>query len=236
MPARKIQVRLKAAGEGRAGPARGPSAAVLFATVLAAVLVAGAQPGTTATAAAGKPWQGGNFVVTGSVSLPDGNPAARTTVKISGQTGLNMETTTDSSGRYQFQVPGGRYRLSAVNPQNPEQYIDNIEADTSRTAGNRLVVNLYLRTAPAKTAVSSGPGVVSASEASQQIPKEARKAYDDGLKLRGRNQIEKALASFDRAIELYPDYVQALSERGELRITKNQIEPALGDFERALQV
>src|SRR5262249_39774054 len=236
MPAREIRVRLKAAGEGRAGVARGPRAAVLFATVLAAVLVTGARPGTTATAASGRPLQGGNFIVTGSVSLPDGNPAARITVKISGQTGLNMETTTDNSGRYQFQVPGGRYRLSAMNPQNPEQNVDNIEADTSRTAGNRLIVNLYLRTTPARTTSSSGPGVVSATEALQQIPREAHKAFDDGLKLRGRNQIEKALASFDRAIELYPDYVQALSERGELRITKNQTGQALDDFERALKV
>jgi tetratricopeptide (TPR) repeat protein len=170
------------------------------------------------------------------VSLPDGNTAARITVKISGQTGLNFETTTDNSGRYQFQVPGGRYRLSAMNPQDPEQYTDNVEADTSRTAGNRLIVNLYLRTAPSKKSNDSKPGVISASEASQQVPKEARKAYEDGLKMRSRNQIERAIASFDRAIEIYPAYFQALAERGELRITKSRIEQALDDFEQALRL
>ena len=178
----------------------------------------------------------GNFIVTGSVSLPDGNPAARITVRITGQTGLNFETTTDNSGRYQFQVPAGRYRLSAVNPQDPEQSAENVEADTSRTAGNRLLVNLYMRTAPAKRQGDAKPGVISAAEASQQVPKEARKAYEDGLKLKGRNQIEKALASFDRAIELYPDYFQALAERGEVRITTNKIDGALGDFEQALRL
>jgi tetratricopeptide (TPR) repeat protein len=122
-----------------------------------------------------------------------------------------------------------------VNPQDPDQSTDNIEADTSRTAGNRLVVNLYLRTAT-RTTGGSKPGVVSAAEGSQQIPKDARKAYEEGVKLRGRNQAEKALASFDRAIEIYPDYFQALAERGELRITKSQIEQALVDFEQALRL
>jgi tetratricopeptide (TPR) repeat protein len=202
--------------------------------MLAAVFVVGAASPIAPTAVASPPWQG-NFIVTGSVSLPDGNPAARITVRISGQSGLNFETTTDNSGRYQFQVPGGRYRLSAVNPHASEQSTDNIEADTSRTAGNRLVVNLYLRTLTETTGVSR-PGVVSAAAALQQIPKEARKAYEDGLKLRSRNQAEKALASFDRAIEICPDYFQALAERGELRITRSEIGQALEDFEHALRL
>jgi len=234
MAAREIRVNLARAGEGCSGLAGRARALILLVALLTALFITAIQPPAVA-AAPGRPWQG-NFIVTGSVSLPDGNPAARITVKISGQTGLNFETTTDSSGRYQFQVPAGRYRLSAVNPQNPEQYIDNIEADTSRTAGNRLLVNLYMRTTPARTSAGPGPGVISATEASQQIPKEARRAFEAGLKLRAHNQTEKALASFDRAIEIYPDYVQALSERGELRITKSQIGQAWDDFERALKL
>jgi tetratricopeptide (TPR) repeat protein len=198
------------------------------------VLAVGTPQRMSVMPPSGMPWQG-NFIVAGSVSLPDGNPAARINVRISGQTGLNLETTTDNSGRYQFQVPGGRYRLSAVNPQAPEQSTDNIEADTSRTAGNRLVVNLYLRTTT-KTTGGAAPGVVSVAEGSQQIPKEARKAYEDGVKMRGRHHADKALASFDRAIEIYPDYFQAFAERGELRITRSQIDQALADFEQALRL
>src|SRR5258706_15131008 len=53
----------------------------------------------------------GNITVTGTVTLPDGNPAVHVKVKISGQTGLNFDAMTDNSGHYQFQVPSGRYRL-----------------------------------------------------------------------------------------------------------------------------
>jgi tetratricopeptide (TPR) repeat protein len=176
----------------------------------------------------------GNFIITGTVSLPDGSPAVHIKVRISGQTGLNSETTTDTSGRYQFQVPGGRYRLAATNPQDSSQYTDPIEADTSRTAGNRLLVHIYLRLPPTKQKKDPKPGVISLAEASQQIPKDARKAFDEGMKRKSDRQIDKALANFTRAIDLYPSYFQALAERGELHIARNQIAEAIEDFKRAL--
>src|SRR5262249_46199512 len=213
---------------------RGASATICYSAAHLAATVALALMTQSAFAFSGR-WQG-NFIITGTVSLPDGNPAARISVRISGQSGLNFETTTDNSGRYTFQVPGGRYRLSAINPQDKDQYMDPVEADTSRTAGNRLVVPLYLRTATKRGTRDPKPAVVSVAEASQQVPGEARKAYQQGLKQKTHNQPEKALASFDRAIEIYPDYFQALAERGDLRISGARIDQALADFDLALKL
>ena len=171
----------------------------------------------------------------GTVSLPDGNPAIRVIVKISGLSGLNREVRTDNQGRYEFQgIPSGRYRLAVTNPSDPSQFTDAVEADTSRTAGNRLLVHLYLRTAQAKK--ESRAGVVSLAEASQQIPKDARKAFEEGLRLKTDNQIDKALKNFTRAIDVYPTYFQALAERGQLYIAKNQNGEAIADFERAVKL
>ena len=174
-------------------------------------------------------------IVLGTVTLPDGNPAVHVKVKISGQTGLNFDTVTDSSGRYQFQVPAGRYRLAASNPQDANQFTDPIEADTSRTAGNRVLVNLYLRE-PTTKRNDPRPGVISLAEASQQIPKEAKKSFDDGVKRKSDKQIDKALESLTRAIDSYPGYFQALAERGEIYISKNQIAEASEDFTRAFKL
>jgi len=175
------------------------------------------------------------FSIYGTVSLPDGNPAIRVIVKISGLSGLNREVRTDNQGRYEFQaIPAGRYRLSVTNPADPSQFTDAVEADTSRTAGNRLLVHLYLRTAQAKK--EPKPGVVSLAEASQQIPKDARKAFEEALRLKVDNQVDKALKIFTRAIDLYPSYFQALAERGQLHIAKNQNAEAIADFERALKL
>ena len=96
------------------------------------------------------------FSIYGTVSLPDGNPAIRVIVRISGLSGLNREVRTDNQGRYDFQgIPAGRYRLTVTNPADPSQFTDAVEADTSRTAGNRLLVHLYLRAPQAKMSVRS---------------------------------------------------------------------------------
>jgi tetratricopeptide (TPR) repeat protein len=76
--------------------------------------------------------------------------------------------------------------------------------------------------------------VVSAAEAAQNIPKAARKAFEQGLKLQKENQADKALAQFNEAIKLYPDYFQALTERANLLMTRNQLQEASTDFERSI--
>jgi Tfp pilus assembly protein PilF len=191
-------------------------------------------------AEAGALWassQGGGFTVLGSVSLPNGDPAPRVIVKISSLAGYNREVLSDDQGRYQFlAIPGGRYRLTITNPQDTTHFIEPTEADTSRSSGNRLIVHLYLRTPLAAAKRPSVRGVVSVAEASQQIPKDAKKAFEDGLKRKADRQLDKALESFTKAIDSYSNYFQALAERGELLIARSQIAEAIVDFERALKL
>ena len=182
------------------------------------------------------PAQGGGFIVLGLVSLPNGDPAPRVTVKISSLAGLNREVISNDQGRYEFiGVAGGRYRLTVTNPGDPTHFIEPTEVDTSRSAGNRVIVHLYLRISPtvSKTAKSN---VVSVAEASQTVPKEAKKAFEEGLRRKTDKQIDRALESFNRAIVSYPEYFQAFSERGELYIAKSRIPDAIEDFEHALKL
>lgn len=172
----------------------------------------------------------------GSVSLPDGKPAARVKVKISGMTGLNIEVQTDDQGRYQFfNIPNGRYRLTAYHPADPTSTSDATEADTSRSSGNRLIVHLYIRPKPT-TKPESKPGIVSLAEATQRIPNEAKKVYEQGVKLKADKKLDQALKSFTRAVEIFPEYFQALAGRGEVHIAQNQSAIAAEDFSRALQL
>ncbi|HZN11938.1 MAG TPA: carboxypeptidase regulatory-like domain-containing protein [Blastocatellia bacterium] len=177
------------------------------------------------------------FSVFGSVSLPDGSRAAHVRVKIEGMNGLTREARTDDQGQYEFSaIPGGRYRLTAVNPSDPAHYTDPVEADTSRSAGRRLQVNIYFRVPPGG-AKGAPPGhTVSVAEATQKVPKAARKAYEKGLKLKGGSKTDEALASFDEAVRLYADYFQAFSERAELRLKRGEARAAAEDFARALEL
>ncbi len=181
-------------------------------------------------------WQGG-LTVFGRVYLPDGQPAVRAKVKIEVINGFWREVWSDDQGNYEFRgVIAGRYRLSATNPEDSEQFSEPAESDSTRSYANRLQVNLYLRFPVKHAAETVPPGVISVAEAAQNIPKAARKAYDDGVKLQKANQSEKALLQFDQAINQYPEYFQALTERGNLRMSQNQLTEATADFERALKV
>src|SRR5262249_19212345 len=130
----------------------------------------------------------------------------------------------------------GRYRLSATNPDEPKQYSEPAESDTTRAFSNRLQVNIYLRLPQHNTETVYKPGTVNVADAGQNIPRAARKAYEQGLKLQKENQVEKAFIAFNQAIELYPEYFQAMTERANLLMQQNKLIDAEADFERALQL
>jgi tetratricopeptide (TPR) repeat protein len=179
----------------------------------------------------------GNFVVFGRVSLPDGKPAARVRVKLDGARGLTRETQTDDQGNYEFRGLGaGRYQMSATNPADPEQYSNPAISDTTRAYSNRLQIDIYLRLPLHSKKGDHKPGTLNVREATQNIPKPARQAYEKGLKFQNENQTEKALAGFNQAIEIYPQYFQALTDRGNLLMQQNRLAEAMADFERALQI
>ena len=182
--------------------------------------------------------QGGGFAIFGRVRLPDGRPAtARMKVFIEAANGLRRDTLSDDQGNYEFRgMSGGRYRVYATNPDAPEQYCDPIEADTTRSYSNRLQVDINLKLPLHKEKKDVNPGIVSAAEAAQNIPKPALKAYEQGLKLQKDDKGEQALTAFNQAIELYPEYFQALTERANLLMGRSQLTEAAADFERALRL
>ena len=48
--------------------------------------------------------------------------------------------------------------------------------------------------------------------------KEARKAYQEGLRLEAANQPERAIQAYSEAIRFAPDYVEAYEHRGQLSL------------------
>ncbi len=179
-----------------------------------------------------------SFIVAGRLTQPDGSAAVRSVVRITGQSGLDRQAFTDDMGRFEIaNLPRGRYYLSAVNPAATDQFTDPVELDLSRALSNRVSVNIFLRnnvitTSPKK----EKPVVISVAEAREDVPKPARKAFEKALKLRGTKRYEQSLESFNRSIELFPSFFQALAERGHLLIAMGRAPEAAGDFTRALEL
>jgi tetratricopeptide (TPR) repeat protein len=175
--------------------------------------------------------------VQGQVSLPEGSPAGRVLVTLTNRDGVPLQTYTTEQGRFEFQdVQEGGYTLSARSMADPKLMSDRVETDTNLTATSTLSVSLTLRSEPNTSDNTPKPDVISVAEADQKVPKEARKAFKDGLKFRRENATDKALESLDRAVSLYPEYFQALAERGDLRVFQRKLAEAAADFGRALEV
>src|SRR5262245_41281112 len=81
------------------------------------------------------------FVVFGRVSLPDHKPAARVKVYLETNNGVKRDTLTDDQGQYEIRgLTGGRFHMSAVNPNDLDQYTDPTNSDSTRAYANRLQI------------------------------------------------------------------------------------------------
>ncbi len=180
---------------------------------------------------------GPGFIVFGRVYMPNGKPASRVKVYLEMPTGLSRYIPSDDGGNYEFRgIIAGRYQVKATNPDAPEQYSAPAESDSNHAYSNRVQIDVYLRLPMHDKKEDSKAGTISAAEAAQNIPKSARKTFDQGIKLQKENQAEKALVQFNQAIQLYPEYFQAMTERANLLMQQGKLTEAEADFERALQL
>jgi tetratricopeptide (TPR) repeat protein len=170
------------------------------------------------------------------VSLPNGRPAGGALVTLTPRSGVPHKEFANDSGRLEFPgMPEGTYSLTAASSSDPNLTSDAVEMNPSRTANGNLTVQLLLRDRSDNTK-GPKPGVIRAGENEQRIPREARKVFNEGLKFKGNDEPLEALKSFNRAVELYPEYYQAFSERGDVNVSERKLEEAAADFDRALKI
>lgn len=177
------------------------------------------------------------YTIQGQVSLAEGMPAGQSVVTLVSHSGVPRQTFTTEQGRYEFRdIPEGAYVLSAKSLTDSKLSSDGVEADTTFTATGDLTVNLVLRKDLSAHGAPRRAEAVSAAEVGQKVPKQARQAFKEALKLREEGRNDKAVQSLTRAVELFPDYFQALAERGDLLILGGKLAGASEDFARALKV
>jgi predicted Zn-dependent protease len=175
--------------------------------------------------------------IQGQVSMPEGMPAGQVVVTLVSRGGVPRQTYTTEHGRFEFQdIPEGGYVLSARSLTDSRLTAEGVDADTSRTATGNVTINVVLRREVAAAGALRKAEVVSVAEFEQKVPKPARQAFREALKFREEGRSDKAAQRLGRAVELFPDYFQALAERGDLRIIEGKLAEAAEDFARALKV
>ncbi len=192
---------------------------------------------TSRTDATGAGGTRGNHVIRGKIFLPSGRlPEVRMRVVlelVSG--GIYAETFSDSVGGFEFRsLPNNNYRV--IVPTDGHTYESAQEnMEVSGTMSRTFIAQVYLREKERDQRTSLNK-LVSAAEFAQEVPKAAKKSYEQGLKKLKDGKGNEAFALFQEALKQFPDYVQALNKVGELQIGQKQMAEAEASFKHAVEI
>jgi Tfp pilus assembly protein PilF len=180
----------------------------------------------------------GNHAIRGKIFLPSGRlPEQRIRVVlelVSG--GIYGETFSDSVGSFEFRsLPSNTYRVIVPGDGHTYETVqENLEI--SGTISRTVPVQLYLKEKERPHQQLSGNKMVSVAEFSQDVPKAAKKTYEQGLKKWKDGKVEEAAALFQAALQAFPAYVAALNKLGECQLAQQQYPRAETTLRRALEI
>jgi Tfp pilus assembly protein PilF len=102
-------------------------------------------------------------------------------------------------------------------------------------SGPRPFVTVQLRPIETSRSAATSPSI-SVAELNQNVPRGARREYDMAVEQLSEGNAERARKSFERAIELFPDFVGARSELAVLLMREGELAPAEALLRRAVEI
>jgi tetratricopeptide (TPR) repeat protein len=174
----------------------------------------------------------------GKVFLPDRRPAPFMSLHLSTSSGYSADTTTDNDGNYRFEdVPQAQIQLKVTPPAESPYYDAPVIYNVTREGPNTLRANIYIT--QSKQVIlkkEKTEQAISVKQLGQHVPSAAQNAYQNGKKHREQKKFKEALNELNRAIQLYPDYFQAVTEKGYVLANTGHLQEALVEFNKALQI
>jgi tetratricopeptide (TPR) repeat protein len=183
------------------------------------------------------PGRGASHTIRGKIFMPSGSPPEqRLRVVLELNTGgIVNEVFSDSVGNFEFRsLPNGTYKI--VAPSDGRVY--ETAQETVEVHGNfarTFTVQIYLKEKGEGVTVKSKEKIVSVADL-QQPPKEAKKNYENGLKRARENKPEEAVALFQAAIRIFPEYLAAINKLGEQLAALKKPAEAQAEFEKAISI
>ena len=179
----------------------------------------------------------GAHVIRGKLFMPSGRlPEQRMRVVLEVSTGgIYADTFSDSVGNFEFRsLPNNNYRITVPSDGfTYEGAQENLEV--SGSVSRTFSVQMYLRE-KANNSNNSKDKMISAGELSQDVPKAARKNYEQGLKRLKDGKNSDAETLFQDALKIFPEYVLALNKLGECYINEEKLNEAQAEFEKAVSI
>ncbi|MBS1807045.1 MAG: tetratricopeptide repeat protein [Acidobacteria bacterium] len=179
----------------------------------------------------------GNHSIRGKIFMPSGRlPELRMRVVLEVSSGgIYAETFSDSVGNFEFRsLPNNNYKI--VVPSDGQTY-DSVQEnmEVSGAVPRTFSTQLYLREKERDTRNAQNK-MISAAEFSQEVPKPAKKSFEQGVKKMKDGKNQEAATHFQEALKIYPEYLQALNKMGELQLSQQQVAEAESLFQQALKI
>jgi tetratricopeptide (TPR) repeat protein len=178
------------------------------------------------------------FVIIGGVRDPSGQAVANVRVSVSDENMMPIRTIiVDSSGH--FRAPGlrvGTYMIRIETTGTPyEEQTHRIELQSGGRRGRGgeepYPLEFTLKFKKGREDIKRTDSVFA-----QTAPAAARSEYERGVKSLKANKTEQAFSSLKKAVELFPDYYEALETLGIEYVKSSQYEAALPLLSHALEI
>lgn len=169
---------------------------------------------------------GGNNIIQGRVYFPsEPKEGKHVKVRLTSTDLVNQTVSTDEDGSFLFNgLPAGHYTVTVEGGKEFDTAIESVSIDREASPGGRNM-NIAISLKPKGTA-----------DAFAKIPKEARDLYGKGMEAAAKGDNKKAAEQLSKAVELYPQFPQALSELGMQYLKLGQADKAAESLQSALKL
>jgi Tfp pilus assembly protein PilF len=139
---------------------------------------------------------------------------------------------TDQNGRFVFQNLLPDYGYKVVVESDGKNW--GRTEESFLILGPRHTLSITLR--PPERTPNSPESSVSISRLKQDVPRAARKEYENAVESLNRGEQSEARQQLEHAIELFPDYVEARNELAVMLLREERLAEAEAQLRRALAV
>jgi tetratricopeptide (TPR) repeat protein len=176
----------------------------------------------------------GNATITGRVMLPSGMANSSHLKIILSNTQSPMTTLySDKNGEFSFSnLFAGTYYVQVFADESLyEPLSQKVRLNPSEPAN----IVLYLKERNTPIGKNSHGHIISTAEAEQTVPAVARKAFEHASKLVDRGDIDNAITELNKAIAIYPDYIDARNKLGIQYLKRKLLTEAAEQFKAILE-
>jgi len=168
-----------------------------------------------------------NGSVSGTVQDMHNHPLKDVRVELTNANGVVVNSAyTSVSGNFEFShVPPGSYTVLATS--GLQQSSEHVEANTWTS-----MVAIHMQTADKPEDGVAGNAI---SVAQYKVPGKARDEYRKAHEEMEKGKLEEAGKHLGRALEIYPDYADALTLRAVLELNQHNSDSAMADLDKAVK-